>query len=127
MNRLANALAFAAVVLGMFALEARQRWPQYTPSQLVACVARTLHVVPTGRSNDLPTVASFEDLPQIDDVRFEQMAERAAQLDQARLQRTLQRAQAARQRLMQVEMRRVAERVNAQVQRANCTVVKFDQ
>jgi hypothetical protein len=127
MNRLANALAFAAVVLGMFALEARQRWPQYTPSQLVACAARRLHVVPTARSNDLPAVASFEDLPQIEDVQIEQMAEQTAQIDQARLQRTLQRAQAARQRLMRVEMRHVAERINAQVRRANCTVVKLDQ
>ncbi len=107
MNRLANALAFAAVVIAAFVMDSDL--PRKVMSNpLAARMAQTL------RSGSLPAAGSLAGLPQVDG---------------GELQRVLERTQAARQRMMQAEMRRVAERVQVQVQRGPgaCKVVRLEQ
>ncbi len=107
MNRLANALAFAAVVIAAFIMDSNLP-RKVASSPLVARMAQTL------RGGSLPAAGSLAGLPQV---------------DSDELQRVLVRTQTARQRMVQAEMRRVAERVKVQVQRGPgaCKLVRIEQ
>ncbi len=118
MKRMANALAFAVVVLAVFAMEARSAWPQYSPGQLLAGYVQKVHLQDTLRGDELPTLAKLGELPTPPE---------PPQIDEARLERAMERAQAARERMVRMEMRQMAERVNVSIKRAGCKVVKLDQ
>jgi len=106
MNRLANALAFAVVVITAFVMESNL--PRKVASSPL--VARVVHQF---RGESLPVMGSLEGLPRVD----------GAELD-----RVLAESQAARQVLVRAEMQRAAERVRVKVERsASCKVVKIDQ
>jgi uncharacterized protein YqgV (UPF0045/DUF77 family) len=109
MNRLVNALAFAAVVIAAFVMDSN------LPQRLASC-PRVARVVQAVRGHDLPAVGSLDGLPP--------------HFDQARLDRAMERMQAAQERMARVDMRRVEMRVQA-AQRAvalsNCKVIKIDQ
>lgn len=118
MKRMANALAFAVVVLAVFAMEARSTWPQYSPSQLLAGYVQRMHLQDTVKGDELPTLAQLGELPALPD---------SPRIDEAKLERAMERAQAARERMVRMEMRQMAERVNGKIKRAGCKVVKLDQ
>jgi hypothetical protein len=106
MNRLLNALAFAAVVIAAFVMDSNL--PQRLASNHV--VAR---VVCRLRGNALPPVVALDGLPP--------------QFDQARLDRAMQRMQMAQERLAQVDMRRVETQIRTATALSKCKVVKIEQ
>jgi len=105
MNRLANALAFAVVVIAAFVMDARSSCPQLVPTRLMSRVVHTL------RSTDIPAVVATEP-PAIDRVE---------------LDRVMERAQTAQHELARAEMRRVESRVRARAGASGCNVVRLDQ
>lgn len=109
MNRLLNALAFAAVVIAAFVMDSNL--PQRLASSPLA--ARVAHSI---RGNDLPAVGALDGLPP--------------QIDQAKLERAMEQMQAAQERMARVDMKRVEMRMRT-AQRAvalsNCKVIKIDQ
>ena len=109
MTRLLHALAFAAVVIAAFVMDSNL--PQKLASSPLA--ARVAHSL---RGDDLPVVGPLAGLPP--------------QIDQARLERAMERAQAAQERIAQVDMRHVETRVRTAeraVALSTCKVVKIDQ
>ena len=125
MNRLANALAFAVVVLAVVVMEARTQWPQYSPGQLVACLAHTYLGPHSEHDNDLPVLASLP-VPPAPPVA---VSVPAPVVDVAQIERIMARTQAVRQRVMRAEMRRVMmqAKIDAKAAKHNCTVVRVDQ
>ena len=109
MNRLVNALAFAAVVIAAFIMDSNL-------PQKVASSPLVARVVNTVRCERPASVVVPEGLPP--------------QLQQARMGRAMERMQAAQERLAQVDMRRAEASVRTAERAAglrDCKVVKIDQ
>lgn len=109
MNRLLNALAFAVVVIAAFVIDSNL--PQRLASN--PSLARAVQSV---RGDELPAVASLDGLPP--------------QFNQAKLERAMERMQAAQERMARVDMTRIEERLQTAQQAAGiktCQVIKIDQ
>lgn len=108
MNRLINALAFAAIVIALFV--SNSHLPQKLASSRLAG-----QLVQHFRGNDLPVLASLDGLPPVPP-RIE-------------LERAVSQAQRAQVILQRVEMRRAMARARVKVERASgaCKVVRLDQ
>jgi len=111
MNRLLNALAFAVVVIAFFVTNSHL--PQRLASSPLAA-----HLAHSLRGSEPAVMASLDAVPPL-----------PPQIDEARMERIMERAQRAQQQLARIEMKGVAERVRVQVERGsgNCKVVRIDQ
>ena len=113
MNRLANALFFAVVVITAFVLEARSAYPQYSPARVLGRVMRP------ARPATPPVVVG--ELPDIDQAM--------ADLDQAKMDEAMARTETARQVFTRTEVRRIQRQARSEVHvvRAGCKITKLDQ
>ena len=109
MNRLANALLFAVVVMTAFVLEFRATHPQYSPGHLLA---RVVHKA-------IPAEAPvyLGELPQ------------PPAFDAVELQQLEARARMAQQVLSRAEVRQAMShaRMEMRLAKSNCKVVRVDQ
>jgi len=107
MNRLANALLFAVVVITAFVLEARSAWPQYSPAQVLARAVRTVRVP------EAPVVLAT--LPPA--------------IDPDEVAPVIERTQTARNVFTRTEVRRIQRQVRADIrtENARCKIVRIDQ
>ena len=106
MNRLANALLFAVVVMTAFVLEVRSSPPQYSPARVLArVIQRVTPAAPPVYLGSWPG------------------------MDQAEMERVFARTEAARAVLTRVEMRQMERhaRMEAGIAKATCKVVRLDQ
>ncbi len=115
MNRLLNALAFAAVVVAAFVMDSNL--PQRVASSQL--LARVVGVV---RGDSLPAVTPNGLPPQIEQATLDL----ATQFDQVRLERAMQRMQAAQQRPVRIDMKRM-QKAQKMAELKSCKVVKLDQ
>ncbi len=110
MRRLLNALAFAAVVIAAFVMDSNLPVQRLASNPVVARIAGRL------RGNELPAVQPLPGLPP--------------QIEQAKLERAMERMQAAQERLVRVDTQRMEARMRAAQHAAaltNCKVTKIDQ
>ena len=118
MNRLLNALAFAAVVIAAFVMDSN------LPQRLTSCptVARMLATV---GSHELPAVKPLGDLPVLASLEVA-----PPQIDQVQMQRAMVRLHTAQERMARINMKRVETQVRMAQRTAalsNCKLVKIEQ
>ena len=126
MNRLANALLFAVVVMTAFVLEVRTSHPQYSPGHLLARVMQ--RATPAPAPVYVGSIPQAPDLPDFDDADLQRVVERSQRVAE-RAQRVVERSQRAQEVLMKVNMQQVERHARMAERMANtkCTVVRVDQ